>query len=271
MVRMGDAQTVPGRPAPEMGQHTREVLDEFRLQSERNRLALRRGSGALTSTGPTGRDTDGVADTNPLSGVVVLDLSTGIPGAFFGGLLADGGAEIILVECPEGNTLRRWSTSGEPPADSALFQFLSGAKRSVVADPETPADVDLVTRLARSADIVVWSTVRATAQHPNFSPRSLRPLAPRARSWPRSHRSASKGPGPTAPPPSSRCRPGPAASSGPRHRPWTSALRTSAAAPGNGSAGSSVPWPRSPRCSDHGKPASASCSTCPCSRCSPSR
>jgi crotonobetainyl-CoA:carnitine CoA-transferase CaiB-like acyl-CoA transferase len=29
MVRMGDAQTTPGRPAPEIGQHTREVLAEF--------------------------------------------------------------------------------------------------------------------------------------------------------------------------------------------------------------------------------------------------
>ena len=29
MVRMGDAQTAPGRPAPEIGQHTREVLAEF--------------------------------------------------------------------------------------------------------------------------------------------------------------------------------------------------------------------------------------------------
>jgi crotonobetainyl-CoA:carnitine CoA-transferase CaiB-like acyl-CoA transferase len=29
LVRMSDAQTVPGRPAPEIGQHTREVLTEF--------------------------------------------------------------------------------------------------------------------------------------------------------------------------------------------------------------------------------------------------
>ena len=50
-------------------------------------------------------------DTNPLSGVVVLDLSTGIPGAYFSKLLADGGAEIILVEGPEGNALRRWTTT----------------------------------------------------------------------------------------------------------------------------------------------------------------
>jgi crotonobetainyl-CoA:carnitine CoA-transferase CaiB-like acyl-CoA transferase len=26
---MGDAQTAPGRPAPEIGQHTREVLTEL--------------------------------------------------------------------------------------------------------------------------------------------------------------------------------------------------------------------------------------------------
>ena len=128
------------------------------------------------------RDTGEVDDTNPLSGVVVLDLSTGIPGAYFTKLLADGGAEIILVECPEGNALRRWTTTSAiaPPADGALFQFLSGSKRSVVADPDHEADRELVTRLARSADVVVWSRGSRVADHPAFSARSLRALAPHA-------------------------------------------------------------------------------------------
>ena len=164
-----------------------------RLQSERDRLAVRRGSGALTLPEPAERDTDGVADTNPLRGVVVLDLSTGIPGAYFSKLFADGGAEIILVEGPEGNTLRRWwSTSGAPPADGALFQFLSGAKRSVVADAGTAADLDLVTRLARSADIVVWSRGSRLAEHPPFPRVRSRARAGRGRH--RAHTLRSRGP-----------------------------------------------------------------------------
>ena len=137
-------------------------------------------------TEPGGRDTGGVDGTHPLSGLVVVDLSTGVPGAYFSKLLADGGAEIILVEAPDGNALRKWSTSSStaPPStssrDGALFQFLSGSKRSVLADPDTPADRELVTRLAQSADIVVWSRGSRIAEHPEFSARSLRALAPRA-------------------------------------------------------------------------------------------
>ena len=102
--RRGDGPREAG--ARDRSTHARGAR-RVRLQSERDRLAVRRGSGALTVTEPAERDTDGVADTNPLSGVVVLDLSTGIPGAYFSKLFADGGAEIILVEGPEGNALRR--------------------------------------------------------------------------------------------------------------------------------------------------------------------
>jgi crotonobetainyl-CoA:carnitine CoA-transferase CaiB-like acyl-CoA transferase len=123
-----------------------------------------------------------VDDTHPLGGVVVLDLSSGIPGAYCSKLLADGGADTILAECPEGNPLRRWSTSSTiaPPDDGALFQFLASSKRSVVADPGDAADIELVGRFARSADIIVWTRGSRLAEHAAFLPRSLRELAPRA-------------------------------------------------------------------------------------------
>ncbi|MEU6352486.1 CoA transferase [Streptomyces sp. NPDC047072] len=90
----------------------------------------------------------------PLDGWVVVDLSTGIPGAYCTKLLADGGAEVVKVEAPEGDPLRRWSASGATPQanrDGALFSFLACSKKSVVGGPE------VVDTLLTSADVAVWS------------------------------------------------------------------------------------------------------------------
>ena len=63
----------------------------------------------------------------PLDGYTVVDLSTGIAGAYCTKLLADGGAHVVKVEPPEGDPLRSWSASGAvtpPGRDGALFSFL---------------------------------------------------------------------------------------------------------------------------------------------------
>ena len=153
----------------------------------------------------------------PLAGYTVVDLSTGIAGAYCTKLLADGGASVVKVEPPEGDPLRSWSASGAAiPAggDGALFSFLAGAKHSVVADPAERRDVELVDRLLAAADAVVWSAGSKVAEHPNFTPAR----DPRPPSAPHGHvdhaRSGWKAPGATAPRPSSRCRRGRAESSG---------------------------------------------------------
>ncbi|MFC8516444.1 CoA transferase [Streptomyces sp. NPDC057257] len=90
----------------------------------------------------------------PLGDWVVADLSTGIAGAYCTKLLADGGAQVVKAEAPEGDPLRRWSASGapiQPGRDGALFSFLACSKESVVAEP------DLVRELLESADVAVWS------------------------------------------------------------------------------------------------------------------
>jgi crotonobetainyl-CoA:carnitine CoA-transferase CaiB-like acyl-CoA transferase len=99
-----------------------------------------------------------------LDGFVVVDLSTGIAGGYCTKLLADGGAEVIKVEAPEGDPLRTWSASRAeiaPGDDGALFSFLACSKHSVVADPET--DPDFVNALLADADAVVWSPGSAVA------------------------------------------------------------------------------------------------------------
>jgi len=112
----------------------------------------------------------------PLTGYTVVDLSTGIAGAYCTKLLADGGADVIKVEPPEGDPLRSWSASGaaiEAGSDGALFSYLASSKRSVIADPANDDDVELVTRLLASADAVVWSAGSKVAEHVSFTPEAI--------------------------------------------------------------------------------------------------
>lgn len=119
------------------------------------------------------------APNPPLDGYVVVDLSTGIAGAYCTKLLADGGAQVIKVEPAEGDRLRRWSASGAaigPGEDGALFSFLAGGKHSVVADPDT--DIDFLNALLADADAVVWSRGSSVAEHVLCTPAAIRSSHP---------------------------------------------------------------------------------------------
>jgi crotonobetainyl-CoA:carnitine CoA-transferase CaiB-like acyl-CoA transferase len=88
-----------------------------------------------------------------LAGIRVLDFSEQVAGPYCSKLLVDGGAEVIKVERPEGDSLRRWSATGGElrGEDSALFTYLNAGKQSVVG---TAADAHVVELLA-DADLVI--------------------------------------------------------------------------------------------------------------------
>jgi len=111
----------------------------------------------------------------PLSGWVVADLSTGIAGGYCTKIFADGGAEVVKIEAPEGDALRGWSASGAPISDGddgVLFSFLSSSKRSVVADPTT--DLAPVHELLDGSNAVVWSPGSSLAEHEGLAPARIR-------------------------------------------------------------------------------------------------
>jgi len=99
------------------------------------------------------------AQSYPLSGMKVVDLSTEIAGPYATKMLVDAGAEVIKVEGPSGDPLRGWSASKQDLSsrDGALFQFLNGGKQSLDWDLETHAGRDKFLRLCQSADLVVES------------------------------------------------------------------------------------------------------------------
>jgi crotonobetainyl-CoA:carnitine CoA-transferase CaiB-like acyl-CoA transferase len=117
-----------------------------------------------------------VSDAWPLVGTRVVDLSSGLAGAYCTKLLADGGADVVKVEDPAGDPLRRESESGAPippGEDGAFFRFLSTSKDSVVASAAATADVDRVQALVDDAEIVVWSAGTSVADDPRFAPGRL--------------------------------------------------------------------------------------------------
>jgi crotonobetainyl-CoA:carnitine CoA-transferase CaiB-like acyl-CoA transferase len=91
------------------------------------------------------------ASDGPLAGLLVVDLSTTLPGAQATQFLADCGADVIMVEPPDGSPLR----------DLASWPALLRGKRSVTLDLHDDADLERLRALLRRADVMV-NTMRPT-------------------------------------------------------------------------------------------------------------
>lgn len=90
----------------------------------------------------------------PLAGFRVLDLSAVVSGPLTGALLADQGAEVIKVERTGAGDIQR-HVGSKRNGFSGFFHVLNRGKRSVAADLGSPEGVDIVRRLARTADVVI--------------------------------------------------------------------------------------------------------------------
>ena len=87
----------------------------------------------------------------PLTGVRVIDLSTGIPGGYCSKLLADAGADVIKVEPPPGDALRHHS-------GGVLFEFLHTSKRGIALDLDADErSRHAASRCTQTADLVIES------------------------------------------------------------------------------------------------------------------
>jgi len=106
-------------------------------------------SAAPDNTGPRVRQ----GPAGPLSGLRVLDLSAYIAGPYGCSLLADQGAEVIKIEPPAGDNLRKYPSTLE--AESRAFIGVNRSKLGVVLDLKNPQDLAALMELVRTADVLV--------------------------------------------------------------------------------------------------------------------
>jgi crotonobetainyl-CoA:carnitine CoA-transferase CaiB-like acyl-CoA transferase len=88
-----------------------------------------------------------------LSDIVVIDFTTLLPGPLATLMLAEAGAEVIKIERPEGEDMRRFP----PPFDgeAAAFSLLNRGKKSVALDLKSEAEKERLWPLIARADVLV--------------------------------------------------------------------------------------------------------------------
>ncbi|MGK2955801.1 MAG: CaiB/BaiF CoA transferase family protein [Solirubrobacterales bacterium] len=92
--------------------------------------------------------------TLPLTGVKIVDLSTLLPGPAASLILAEAGAEVVKVERPGGDDMRRLGP-GKPGRDSAYFTLLNRGKGSVELDLKSDAGRSGLRELLEDADVLI--------------------------------------------------------------------------------------------------------------------
>ena len=91
--------------------------------------------------------------SGPLAGIRVLDLSAYIAGPYGCALLADMGADVVKIEPPAGDNLRKYPSTLE--SESRAFLGVNRSKRGVVLDLKQADDLARLQALVRTADVLV--------------------------------------------------------------------------------------------------------------------
>ena len=94
----------------------------------------------------------------PLQGLRVLDLTSMIAGPHAAQILADYGADVIKIEPPEGDLMRKGVGAARSADMGPLYLQLNRNKRSVVLDVKQPAARKALLQLCERADVFITNT-----------------------------------------------------------------------------------------------------------------
>lgn len=121
------------------------------------------------------------AKTKLLAGVRVVELGMWVAGPATAGILADWGAEVIKIEEPGGDPMRRFFgvLSGSKEERCPPFDLYNRGKKSLMLDINEPDGRDIVERLIASADVFVTNMRPHFLERVRLDPETLLAQYPR--------------------------------------------------------------------------------------------
>ncbi|WP_209374535.1 CaiB/BaiF CoA transferase family protein [Brevibacterium renqingii] len=114
----------------------------------------------------------------PLDGMVVVEIATVIMGPLAGRLFAKLGAEVIHVEAPSGDVIRRSGQSRNPGMSGAALSLGDG-KKNITLDFADETDQHTLTELIRIADLIVTNYLPRQRQKFGFDWDSVSEINPK--------------------------------------------------------------------------------------------
>jgi formyl-CoA transferase len=119
---------------------------------------------------------DAASGTLPLAGIRVIDLTRIYSGPYCTFLMAMAGAEVIKIEPPEGESAR--SRNARHGA-SLPFAMLNANKRLITLNLKDKAGAEILTRLLKTADVLVENFRPSVMDRLGFSKQRLKEINPR--------------------------------------------------------------------------------------------
>ncbi|MBW2051285.1 MAG: CoA transferase [Deltaproteobacteria bacterium] len=145
------------RPAPLLGQHNQEVLEDPSIFGKNAQIKSNENNDSEKSTELKNRSL-------PLHGIRVLDFSWVWAGPYAGMLMANLGAEVIKIEGSKRSDLMRrtfpWPLPEPtplrcPPNQGMAFNSVNRDKKSLTLDLRLPEGIQVVKKLAAISDVVL--------------------------------------------------------------------------------------------------------------------
>jgi formyl-CoA transferase len=112
-----------------------------------------------------------------LDGLRVIDLTQAMAAPFCSMNLADMGADVIKVEPPTGEDMRRGSAGRN--GHSGTFLTINRSKRGITVDLKQPAGVEIIHRLVKTADVFVQNYRPGAARRLGVDYETLKAINPR--------------------------------------------------------------------------------------------